>query len=152
MSAYLMKNFNIDEMEVDARDCLNLVAGDSNKQTTAWVTLADNIEGKKFAIVFGWQDYDAENDKVDKFGGDGERICAKLAYLERTSLVSLYDDWKMPMTPDGNGVLDTEVGVYETDDIKSLVETMQKELNDYCKELMESRESLENDEIGEERD
>lgn len=94
-----------------------------NHSLTAWHTLEKTDEGE-YAIVMGYRDGFDKGEK-DRYGENGERLCMKVAYLPKNSVMSEYSiDWVMPWYPGGEDgeIYDTEVSLYSGTNIYSTVE------------------------------
>ncbi len=130
-----------DQMVESATKIINECASDHT--VTGWIPL-ETEGGRRYAVVFGYTDgFDV--DEKDSYGADGERLCAKVAYLPTNSLMSEYDvDWLYPEYPDdGDGissVFDTETAIYEGTDIRSLLTDLVDEYQKYRQFLKEFEE------------
>lgn len=106
---------------------------------TAWQVIDETTEGT-YAIVIGYSD-GFEDDEKDLYGGDGERLCMKVGFLKKNSIMSEYGvDWEMPLVPgtQSGEVYDTEMSISEGTDLFKTVEWLLKEYDKYC-ELKEAQ-------------
>lgn len=77
-------------------------AYDSVNTMSTWFYDLERKDGKRWAIVFAWMDWD---------NTDEWRFCGKVAYQPTNSMMQEYDiDWLMPTTDDGE-CDDTETGI-----------------------------------------
>lgn len=81
-------------------------AESAGPNSTTYIVDLDNVDGKRWAVVFGWVDY----------SGDGKyELCGKVAYND--SYMKDYDyDWIMPYDEETGEVWDTEVAITPNDD------------------------------------
>lgn len=101
---------------------------------TAWQVIDETPEGT-YAIVIGYSDGFGEDDEKDAYGADGERLCAKVAFLKKNSVMSEYGvDWEMPEVPGTTTgeIYDTEMSLSEGTDLFKTVEWLLKEYDKYC--------------------
>lgn len=88
------------EMKQRIKQFLKNIFKNEDHEAT-WMYNLDVHNGKRWALVVAWMDYDDENDW---------QLYAKLAYQSTNCIMSEYDiDWTMPYDEETGEVDDTEI-------------------------------------------
>ena len=83
--------------------------------------------GQDIAIVIGWQNGFDESEQ-DSFSDGKYRLCAKIGYQNRNSMMQCdYDiDWYMPWDKKTGNCIDSEIVLYEDSNFNEVLKDLEK--------------------------